>query len=178
MKGNFVYHNPTKLYFGPDSLNGLKEELKKYGPNIMLNYGGGSIKRNGIYDEVMAVLKEAGKTVVENPGVMSNPTLAKLREGVDIARKHQVDLILAVGGGSVCDYSKAVAACAHYEGDYWDSFYLKQQNPPQGQKILPVACVLTMAGTGSEMNAGTVITSCRCSLSSTPTSPLPCLWNR
>ena len=158
MKGNFVYHNPTKLYFGPDSLNGLKEELKKYGPNIMLNYGGGSIKRNGIYDEVMAVLKEAGKTVVENPGVMSNPTLAKLREGVDIARKHQVDLILAVGGGSVCDYSKAVAACAHYEGDYWDAFYLKQQNPPQGQQILPVACVLTMAGTGSEMNAGTVIT--------------------
>ena len=158
MKGNFVYHNPTKLYFGPDSLNGLKEELKKYGPNIMLNYGGGSIKRNGIYDEVMVVLKEAGKTVVENPGVMSNPTLAKLREGVDIARKHQVDLILAVGGGSVCDYSKAVAACAHYEGDYWDAFYLKQQNPPQGQQILPVACVLTMAGTGSEMNAGTVIT--------------------
>ena len=158
MKGNFVYHNPTKLYFGPDSLNGLKEELKKYGPNIMLNYGGGSIKRNGIYDEVMAVLKEAGKTVVENPGVMSNPTLAKLREGVDIARKHQVDLILAVGGGSVCDYSKAVAACAHYEGDYWDAFYLKQQNPPQSQQILPVACVLTMAGTGSEMNAGTVIT--------------------
>lgn len=148
MKGNFVYHNPTKIYFGPDSLNGLKEELKKYGPNIMLNYGGGSIKRNGIYDEVMAVLKEAGKSVVENPGVMSNPTLAKLREGVDIARKHQIDLILAVGGGSVCDYSKAVAACAHYEGDYWDAFYLKQQNPPQGQQILPVACVLTMAGTG------------------------------
>ena len=131
MNGNFVYHNPTKLYFGPDSLNGLKEELKKYGPNIMLNYGGGSIKRNGIYDKVTAVINEAGKTVVENPGVMSNPTLAKLREGVDIARKHQVDLILAVGGGSVCDYSKAVAACAHYEGDYWDAFYLQQQNPPR-----------------------------------------------
>ena len=91
MKGNFVYYNPTKLYFGPDSLNGLKEELKKYGTNLKLNYGGGSIKRNGIYDEVMAVIKETGKTVVENPGVMSNPTLAKLREGVDIARKHQID---------------------------------------------------------------------------------------
>ena len=158
MLGNFTYCNPTKLYFGEQSLEGLHKELPKYGDRVVLIYGGGSIKRNGIYDEVMAVIKETGKTVVENPGVMSNPTLAKLREGVDIARKHQIDLILAVGGGSVCDYSKAVAACAHFEGDYWDAFYLKQQNPPQGQTILPVACVLTMAGTGSEMNAGTVIT--------------------
>ena len=158
MNGNFVYHNPTKLYFGPDSLNGLEKELKNYGPNILLNYGGGSIKRNGVYDEVMAVLRKTGKTVVENPGVMSNPTLEKLNEGVDIARNHKVDLILAVGGGSVCDYSKAVAAATHYDGDYWEAFYLKQQNPPEGQVIPPVACVLTMAGTGSEMNAGTVIT--------------------
>lgn len=158
MNGNFVYHNPTKLYFGLDSLKGLEEELKKYGPNILLNYGGGSIKRNGVYDEVMAVLRKTGKTVVENPGVLSNPTLEKLNEGVEIARNRKVDLILAVGGGSVCDYSKAVAAATHYDGDYWDAFYLRQQNPPEGQVILPVACVLTMAGTGSEMNAGTVIT--------------------
>ena len=158
MIGNFVYHNPTKLYFGPDALNGLKEELTYFGPNILLNYGGGSIKRNGIYDKVMAVLKEAGKNVVENPGVMSNPTLEKLQEGVDLARRHQADLILAVGGGSVCDYSKALAAAVNYEGDFWDAFFLHQQNPPQGQPIPPVACVLTMAGTGSEMNAGSVIT--------------------
>lgn len=118
MQGNFVYHNPTKLYFGENALICLSEELSHYGPVVQLCYGSGSIKRNGIYDKVIAVINEAGKTVVENPGVMSNPTLAKLREGVDIARKYQVDLILAVGGGSVCDYSKAVAACAHYKPEF------------------------------------------------------------
>ena len=158
MNGNFVYYNPTKLYFGPESLNYLNEELRKYGPTVMLVYGGGSIKRIGLYDEIVAKLKEAGKTVVEDAGVMSNPTLDKLHEGVNIARDNRVDLILAVGGGSVCDYSKAVAAAVHFEGDYWDAFFLKQQNPPEGQELIPVGCVLTMAGTGSEMNAGSVIT--------------------
>ena len=158
MLGNFSYHNPTKLYFGDESLNFLNDELKKYGPKVMLNYGSGSVKRNGIYDQVVAILKEAGKTVVENPGVMTNPTLEKLNEGVDIARKNDIDLVLALGGGSVCDYSKAVAASAYYDGDYWDQFWLKQQNPAEGQRLLPVGCILTMAGTGSEMNAGTVIT--------------------
>ncbi len=158
MNGNFMYYNPTKLYFGADSLNYLKDELQNVGPVVLMNYGGGSIKRNGIYDQVIAILHEAGKTVVENPGVMTNPTLEKLHEGVKIARDNKVDFILAVGGGSVCDYSKAVSAAVHFDGDYWDTFYLKQQNPPQGQQLLPVGCVLTMAGTGSEMNAGTVIT--------------------
>ena len=158
MNGNFVYYNPTKLYFGEDSLNYLIDELKNYGPVVLLNYGSGSVKRNGIYDQVVAILQQAGKTIVENPGVMSNPTLEKLREGIQIARDNKVDLILALGGGSVCDYSKAVAASAYCEGDYWDKFYLKQQQPDADQKILPVGCVLTMAGTGSEMNAGTVIT--------------------
>jgi alcohol dehydrogenase YqhD (iron-dependent ADH family) len=158
MQGNFSYHNPTKLYFGPDALLSLKEELKNFGQTVLFNYGGGSIKRNGIYDKVMAVLKEAGKTVVENPGVMSNPTLEKLREGVELARKNNVDFILAVGGGSVCDYSKAVAAAQNFKGDYWDAFFLKQQDPPAQQAIAPVGCVLTMAGTGSEMNGGSVIT--------------------
>jgi alcohol dehydrogenase YqhD (iron-dependent ADH family) len=110
MNGNFCYYNPTKLYFGEDSLNFLSDELKNFGPVVLLNYGSGSVKRNGIYDQVTAVLKAAGKTVVENPGVMSNPTLEKLREGILIARDNNVDLILALGGGSVCDYSKAVAA--------------------------------------------------------------------
>lgn len=158
MIGNFMYYNPTKLYFGSESLDYLKDELKNYGSKVILAYGGGSIKKNGIYDQVLAILREAGKTVVEDAGVMSNPTLEKLHEGVKIAREHQADLILAVGGGSVCDYAKAVAASVHFDGDYWNEFFLKQQNPPQGQPIIPVGCVLTMAGTGSEMNGGSVIT--------------------
>ena len=158
MLGNFYYHNPTKLYFGDESLKYLKDELKNYGPVVLLNYGSGSVKRNGIYDQVVAILKEAGKTIVENPGVMSNPTLEKLREGIRIARDNQVDLILALGGGSVCDYSKGVAASVYYDGDPWEMFWLQQQQPEAGQRILPVGCILTMAGTGSEMNAGTVIT--------------------
>ncbi len=158
MRGNFSYHNPTKLYFGEDSLNFLKDELKNFGPVVLLNYGSGSAKRNGIYDQVISILKDAGKTVIENPGVMSNPTLEKLNEGVRIAREHKVDLILALGGGSVCDYSKAVSASAYFEGDYWDKFWIRQEQPAAEQRLLPVACVLTMAGTGSEMNAGTVIT--------------------
>ena len=158
MQGNFSYHNPTKLYFGDNSLNYLKNELKNYGPVVLLNYGSGSVKRNGIYDQVITILNEAGKTIVENPGVMSNPTLEKLREGIRIARENNVDLILALGGGSVCDYSKAVAASVFFDGDPWEKFYLKQQHPDADQRILPVGCILTMAGTGSEMNAGTVIT--------------------
>jgi alcohol dehydrogenase YqhD (iron-dependent ADH family) len=158
MLGNFSYYNPTKLYFGDESLNFLKDELKNYGSNVLLNYGSGSVKRNGIYDQVVAILKEAGKTIVENPGVMTNPTLEKLNEGVNIARENNIDLILALGGGSVCDYSKAVAASAYYDGNYWEQFWLKQQNPAADQRIIPVASILTMAGTGSEMNAGTVIT--------------------
>ena len=96
MLGNFSYYNPTKLYFGDESLNFLKDELKNYGPKVMLNYGSGSVKRNGIYDQVVAILREAGKTIVENPGVMSNPTLEKLREGVQIARDNEVDLMMAL----------------------------------------------------------------------------------
>ena len=109
MLGNFSYCNPTKLYFGEDSLDCLREELPKYGENVMLVYGGGSIKRNGIYDQVVKLLDESGKNVFEDPGVMPNPTVEKLYEGCRIARENQVDLILAVGGGSVCDYAKAVS---------------------------------------------------------------------
>ena len=148
MLGNFSYHNPTKLYFGDESLNYLKDELKNYGPVVMLNYGSGSVKKNGIYDQVVAILRECGKQIVENPGVMSNPTLEKLNEGVEIARRNSIDLILSLGGGSVCDYSKAVAASVFYEGDYWDRFWLKQQQPEPGQRLLPVGCILTMAAQG------------------------------
>lgn len=158
MLGNFSYYNPTKLYFGDESLKFLKEELRNYGPVVMLIYGSGSVKRNGIYDQVVDIIKEAGKTIVEDAGVMTNPTLEKLNEGVKIARDNKVDLILALGGGSVCDYAKAVAASVYYDGNYWEKFWLRQDQPDADQKLLPVGCVLTMAGTGSEMNAGTVIT--------------------
>ena len=156
MLGNFTYCNPTKLYFGEDSLKNLNNELPKYDENVVLVYGGGSIKKNGIYDEVVGILQKCGKNVAEISGVMPNPTLSKLYEGVEIAKKHNADLILAVGGGSVCDYSKAVAVSVNCNGDPWEKYYVRFEEPDC--KIIPVGCVLTMAGTGSEMNAGSVIT--------------------
>lgn len=156
MEGNFTYCNPTKLYFGKGAVKYLGEELKKYGKNVVLIYGGGSIKRNGIYDEVRKILLENGKTVSEIAGVMPNPTLEKLYEGIEIARAAEADLLLAVGGGSVCDYSKALSASVYCEEDPWEKYYVKFEEP--SCKTLPVGCVLTMAGTGSEMNAGAVIT--------------------
>lgn len=156
MLGNFAYCNPTKLYFGDDSLKYLNEELPKYGSNVVLVYGGGSIKKNGIYDEVVQILKANGKSISEISSVMPNPTLEKLYEGIEIARKAKADLILAVGGGSVCDYSKAVSVSVNCDEDPWEKYYLKFEEPTC--EIIPVGCVLTMVGTGSEMNAGAVIT--------------------
>ena len=156
MLGNFTYCNPTKLYFGDDSLKYLNDELPKYGKNIVLVYGGGSIKKNGIYDEVTEILKKNGKNVAEIAGVMPNPTLSKLYEGIEIARAHKADFILAVGGGSVCDYSKAVAMSVNCDEDPWEKYYIRFEQPDC--RIIPVGCVLTMVGTGSEMNAGSVIT--------------------
>lgn len=156
MIGNFMYCNPTRLYFGENALDFLSEELKKYGDTVMLVYGGGSIKRNGIYDSVVAILKDCGKTVVEDGGVMPNPTADKLREGAKIARENKVDLILAVGGGSVCDYSKAVSVSAYCGDDPWEKYYIRFDEPTC--ELIPVGCVLTMVGTGSEMNGGSVIT--------------------
>ena len=117
MLGNFTYCNPTKLYFGDESLDSLNTELSKYGNNVVLIYGNGSIKRNGIYDSVISILKKQGKNIAEISGVMPNPTLEKLYEGIEIARKHQVDFILAVGGGSVCDYAKAVSVSVNCTED-------------------------------------------------------------
>ncbi|SET18495.1 Alcohol dehydrogenase YqhD, Fe-dependent ADH family [Olsenella sp. KH3B4] len=156
MLGNFTYYNPVRVHFGPDSLDQLGEELKGFGPNVMLTYGGGSIKRSGLYDKVVAILTAAGKNVFEDPGVMSNPTVEKLNEGRRIARENNVDLVLAVGGGSVIDYAKGVSVSAWYDGDAWEKFYLKMESPDG--RIIPVGDVLTMSGTGSEMNAGSVIT--------------------
>lgn len=156
MLGNFKYCNPTKLYFGDDSLKFLNEELPKFGKNVVLVYGGGSIKKNGIYDSVTEILKNNNKDVAEISGVMPNPTLAKLKEGVEIAKAHKADLLLAVGGGSVCDYTKAVAVSVNCDDDPWEKYFVRFEEPDC--KIIPVGCVLTMVGTGSEMNAGSVIT--------------------
>ena len=156
MLGNFSYMNATKLYFGEDSLSFLNEELPKYGSNVQLIYGGGSVKRNGIYDAVVEILKANGRNIVEDGGVMPNPTVEKLREGVKIARENHVDLLLAVGGGSCCDYAKAVSVSVHCDDDPWDKYFERFEEPDC--EIIPVGCVLTMAGTGSEMNGGSVIT--------------------
>lgn len=156
MLGNFSYCNPTKLYFGENALGNLASELAKYGSNVVLVYGGGSIKKNGIYDEVIGILRSAGKAVAEIAGVMPNPTIHKLYEGVEIARKNKVDFILAVGGGSVVDYAKALSVSIHCEEDPWEKYYARFEEP--ACDIVPVGAVLTMVGTGSEMNAGAVIT--------------------
>ncbi len=156
MLGNFTYCNPTKLYFGKDALDGLNAELPKYGKNVLLVYGGGSVKKNGIYDKVVSVLKANGKEVFEDAGVMPNPTADKLREGVARARAAKADFILAVGGGSVCDYAKAVSVSVHCDEDPWDRYFDRFEEV--SCEIVPAGCVLTMVGTGSEMNGGSVIT--------------------
>ena len=156
MLGNFTFYNPTKLIFGKDAMKLLVAELVQYGPRVLLSYGGGSIKRNGIYEQVIEALRIAGKQVFEDPGVMPNPTIGKLYEGARLARENNVDLILAVGGGSVVDYAKGVAASAWCKQDPWSKYYLKDENPDC--RLIPVGSVLTMVGTGSEMNGGSVIT--------------------
>lgn len=156
MLGDFTYSNPTKIYFGENSLDNLSTELKNYGKNVLLVYGGGSIKKNGIYDKVIDILKKCDKTIIEDTGVMPNPTVEKLYEGCKLAREGNVDLILAVGGGSVCDYAKAVSVSTYCNEDPWEKYYLRMEDVDN--KIIPVGCILTMVGTGSEMNGGSVIT--------------------
>ena len=156
MNLDFTYYNPTKIYFGKDALSNLPAELARYGNTVLLVYGKGSVKKLGLYDQVMEMLAQAGKTVVELPGIKSNPTYAQLQEGARLVREHQVDLILAVGGGSVIDCSKGISVAAYCEGDPWQRYWvdMEEVNNP----IVPVGSILTMAGTGSEMNGGSVIT--------------------
>ncbi len=153
---NFIFENRTKVYFGK---GGVKEYLgcllDHYGDTVMLAYGGGSIKRNGVYDEVMGILNAKGKRVVEFSGIMPNPTYAKVQEGAKLARENHVDLILAVGGGSVSDCCKVVSAQAKLDGDIWEMQYLKHTYPT---KFIPLGIIVTVFGTGSEMNNGAVIT--------------------
>ncbi len=156
MLGNFSYCNPTRLYFGEDALDNLSVELGKYGDNILLVYGKNSIKKIGLYEQVISILKSCGKNIFELPNVMPNPTVEKLYEGCKIAKDNNIDLILSVGGGSCCDYSKALSVSAWCEEDPWEKYYIRMEDVDN--KIIPVGCILTMVGTGSEMNGGVVIT--------------------
>lgn len=153
---NFIYENKTKVYFGRGGVHEyLGCLLKKYGDTVMLAYGGGSIKRNGVYDEITEILSDAGKTVVEFGGIMPNPTYAKVRDGARLARERGVDLILAVGGGSVSDCCKIISAQAKLDEDIWDMQYVRHTYPTE---FIPLGTIVTVFGTGSEMNSGAVIT--------------------
>jgi len=156
MNLDFTYQNPTTIYFGKDSLDNLKTELANYGDTIMLAYGRSSIKKIGLYDQVTEILEHSGKNVVELPGIMPNPTYEKVQEGAKLVKENNVDLILAVGGGSVIDCAKAISVSAHCEEDPWKKYWL--DFAPVNNKIVAVGSILTLAGTGSEMNGGSVIT--------------------
>lgn len=156
MKFDFNYYNPTKIYFGKNSLDYLEKELKNFGKNILLAYGRSSIKRIGLYDKVVEILKKSGKNITEFSGIMPNPTYSKLLEGAKLVRENNIDLILGVGGGSVIDCTKGVAASAYCEGDAFQKYWLN--NESLSNKIIPVASIVTMSGTASEMNGGSVIT--------------------
>lgn len=156
MKFDFYYHNPTKIYFGKDSLKNLNKELKNYGETVLLVYGKNSIKKNGLYDKVIEILKNSNKKIVELAGIKSNPTYVQMMEGARLVKENNVDLILAVGGGSVIDCSKGISVSAYSEGDPWQKYWIDGKKVDN--KIVPVGSILTMAGTGSEMNGGSVIT--------------------
>ena len=153
---DFTFHNPTRIHFGKNAISKLPEELQAFGNNILLVYGKSSIKRIGLYDEIMHLLHDLGKNVIELPGINANPRYTQVLEGCRLVREHHVDLILAVGGGSVIDCAKGISAGAYAEGDVWQRYYINQE--PITNPHVPVAAVLTMAGTGSEMNSGSVIT--------------------
>ncbi|ANU12611.1 NADH-dependent alcohol dehydrogenase [Planococcus halocryophilus] len=150
----FSFYNPVKLIFGKGQLQAAKEELPKYGKKVLLVYGGGSIKKNGLYDEVTQMLSEAGLEVFELAGVEPNPRISTAKKGIEICKTEGIDVLLAVGGGSVIDCTKLIACGAKYDGDAWDLVSRKAQP----EDALPFGTVLTIAATGSEMNAGSVIT--------------------
>lgn len=153
---DFTYYNPTKIYFGKNSLENLEAELKNYGKNVLLVYGKNSIKKIGLYDEVIKTLKKCGKNVVELAGINANPRYSQVLEGARLVRENDVDLILAVGGGSVIDCSKAISVSAYAKGDPWKRYWIDFE--PVDNKLVPVGAILTMTGTASEMNGGSVIT--------------------
>ena len=152
----FTYRYPVKVYFGEKAAaDNLAAELRKAGPNVLLAYGGGSIKKNGIYEELVGILQAAGKNITEFTGIMSNPTYEKVQEGARLAKENRIDFILAAGGGSVIDCCKIVSAQAKLDEDIWDLEYGKQGMPTE---FIPMGAVVTAFGTGAEMNNGAVIT--------------------
>lgn len=156
MLHDFTYQNPTKIYFGKESLKNLSAELKNYGKNILLLYGKNSIKKTGLYDKVLNILIESGKNVTELSGIKPNPSYSQVLEGGRLVRENNVDLILAVGGGSTIDCAKAISVSAYADGDPWQRYWIDFE--PVDNKIVPVGTILTMAGTASEANGGSVIT--------------------
>ena len=153
---DFKYYNPTKIYFGKEALSNLKDELQNYGKNILLLYGKGAIKKIGLYDKVIDILKASGKNVTELGGINSNPRYSQVLEGGRLVRENDVDLILAVGGGSVIDCAKAISATAYATGNPWERYWLKGEEV--NNKTVNVGTILTITGTASEMNGGSVIT--------------------
>ncbi len=153
---DFTFHNPTRIYFGKTAFDNLLTELANYGNTVLLVYGKGAIKKIGLYDKVVEILKSAGKTIIELAGIKPNPSYAQVLEGARLVRKHNVDLILAVGGGSTIDCSKAISVSAYCESDPWEKYWIKGE--AVDNKIVPVGSILTMVGTASEMNGGSVVT--------------------
>ena len=156
MKFDFSFHNPTKIYFGKTALDNLSAELKNYGDTVLLIYGKNAVKKIGLYDKVIEILKTTNKNVIELGGIKPNPSYSQLLEGARLVRENGVDLILAVGGGSTIDCAKAISVSAYCEGDPWTKYWINEEEVTN--KIVPVGSVLTMVGTASEMNGGSVIT--------------------
>ena len=156
MLHDFTYYNPTKIYFGKDAMGNLPSELNNYGKNILLLYGKNSIKKIGLYDEVVKILKACGKNITELSGIKPNPAYSQVLEGARLVRENNIDLILAVGGGSVIDCAKAISVSAYAKGDPWQRYWIDFEEVDN--EIVPVGTILTMTGTASEMNGGSVIT--------------------
>lgn len=153
---DFSFHNPTRIYFGKKSLDNLSAELSNYGENVLLMYGKSAVKKIGLYDKVMDILKKSNKKVTELGGIKPNPSYTQVQEGARLVRENNIDLILAVGGGSTIDCAKAISVSAYSQSDPWQKYWIDGNEVDN--KIVPVGSILTMAGTASEMNGGSVIT--------------------
>ncbi len=153
---DFSFHNPTKVYFGKTAIDNLSTELANYGDNVLLIYGKNAIKKIGLYDKAIEILKSAGKNVIELAGIKPNPSYSQLLEGARLVRENNVDLILAIGGGSTIDCAKGISVSAYCDGDPWTKYW--ENFEEAAGKIVPVGAILTMSGTASEMNGGSVIT--------------------
>lgn len=162
MKNDFTYYNPTRIHFGKESILKLAGELENFGNNVLLMYGKNSIKNIGLYDNVVTILKECGKNITELAGIKPNPTYSQVLDGCRLVRENNIDLILAVGGGSVIDCAKAISVSAYAKGDPWQRYWIDFEDVDND--VVPVGTILTMTGTASEMNGGSVITNEECTV--------------